>query len=117
MPHYKDGSPAQVGDIVFGAGYNVKHPIVGQVLHVQQNSETCNLQVVHIEEISIADLNKTQVVYEAQRAGTLLFNKTTENGETVPVFFRPGIEYGETRAFSLLARGSELVVAAEPVKV
>lgn len=44
MPHYKDGTPAEVGDVVKGKGYNVKHEIIGKVVAVKP-SDSCNLEV------------------------------------------------------------------------
>ena len=47
MPHYKDGTPAKVGDVVHGRGYNVTYPITGVVVHVQPEQQACNLKVAH----------------------------------------------------------------------
>lgn len=51
MPRYKDGSPAQAGDIVRGRGYNVPHEVVGRVMRVTVNSH-CNLTVACVTRSS-----------------------------------------------------------------
>ena len=51
MPHYKDGTPAQVGDIVRGKGYNVPHEVVGRVMRVTADKH-CNLTVACVTEAS-----------------------------------------------------------------
>jgi hypothetical protein len=47
MPHYKDGTPAQPGDLVVGRGYNVSYQISGVVVGVTPGANTCNIQVAH----------------------------------------------------------------------
>jgi hypothetical protein len=53
MPHYADGTPANVGDVVKGKGYNAKDQqgnlkeIIGVVAHVMPGSTACNIQVMH----------------------------------------------------------------------
>jgi hypothetical protein len=55
MARYKDGTPAQVGDIVRGMGYNVTGPdgrlkeIVGQVISITRDAATCSLSVAFIK--------------------------------------------------------------------
>lgn len=45
MPHYKDGTPARVGDRVRGRGYNIKAEVEGYVLKIDPSQKTCNLTV------------------------------------------------------------------------
>lgn len=45
MPHYKDGTEAKVGDIIKGKPYNTPHEVVGVVVRVTPDSESCNLVV------------------------------------------------------------------------
>jgi len=47
--HYKDGTLAQLGDIVRGRGYNIKHDIIGPVVHLVRNQDTCNIQIALVE--------------------------------------------------------------------
>jgi hypothetical protein len=44
MPHYKDGTEAQVGDVVIGKDYEGK-TVVGHVNHIYPGSTTCNMQI------------------------------------------------------------------------
>jgi hypothetical protein len=59
--HYKDGTPAQLGDVVKGKGYNIKGAdgqpaeIVGQVAHLSAGATTCNLKIVRIKSIKLGD--------------------------------------------------------------
>jgi hypothetical protein len=44
--HYRDGTEAQVGDIVTGRGYNLPYLIVGPVTQlIPANGDACNLRV------------------------------------------------------------------------
>lgn len=47
MPHYKDGTPAKVGDVVKGKGYNVKHEIVGILVKLTPGP-TCNVTIAYV---------------------------------------------------------------------
>ena len=57
VPHYRDGSPAAVGHVVRGKGYNLKNAdgtlreFIGTVVGVTPGSESCNIQVAHIATI------------------------------------------------------------------
>jgi hypothetical protein len=46
MPHYADGTPARVGDMVQGKGYNYPE-IVGTVIAVREG-ESCTLDVAFV---------------------------------------------------------------------
>lgn len=46
--HYANGRRAQVGDVVRGKGYNIKHEIVGVLVQAKPNSESCNCQVATV---------------------------------------------------------------------
>lgn len=45
MPHYKDGTEAKVGDLVFGPSHTFADPIAGYVLDITPGSDTCNMHV------------------------------------------------------------------------
>lgn len=45
MPHYKDGTAAKVGDVIKGKPYNTPHEVVGVVVGITPDSESCNLRV------------------------------------------------------------------------
>lgn len=44
--HYKDGTKAQLGDLVRGVGYNIKHEIHGQVVGLKPGETSCNIHLV-----------------------------------------------------------------------
>lgn len=49
MPHYKDGTPVQVGDIArctLEKSYNHPYPVQGVVAGFNPGSTSCNLQLV-----------------------------------------------------------------------
>ena len=48
MPHYKDGTLAQRGDIVRGKPLCAPHEVIGQVITVTPGAETCNVTVAFI---------------------------------------------------------------------
>lgn len=49
MPHYRDGTPAKIGDVVKGRGYNVPHEIIGKVVNVREG-DSCTLSVAYVGE-------------------------------------------------------------------
>jgi hypothetical protein len=53
MPHYRDGSEAQVGDFVKGVDWEGK-PIVGMVTSVVPGSTTCNMTVSYLAPSVVA---------------------------------------------------------------
>jgi hypothetical protein len=104
MPHYKNGELAQVGDVVKGKGYNVKHEIVGTVLTISQHSETCNLDIAHIIEKRIdPKMSPLAAAAEAASHGATLW------GDAV---LRVGVEYGQTDHFELVHREPEIARSA-----
>jgi hypothetical protein len=73
MPHYRDGSPAKVGDVVVGETYNRKGKHLGIVKEVKPG-DTCNCTV------------------------GLLATVHEDDGARV-VLPAAGDDYGETKAF------------------
>jgi hypothetical protein len=55
MPHYKDGTPAEVGDFVKGKPYNTGHEIVGTVVQITEGTDSCNC-IVAFAEAALTDL-------------------------------------------------------------
>lgn len=55
MPHYKDGTPAELGDVVRGKGYNLKdkdgelREIVGTIIDVLPGVSSCNVRLLVTE--------------------------------------------------------------------
>ncbi len=74
MPHYKNGTPAGVGDIVKGKGFNIPHEIIGKVLEIVEGSDACNLHVACVTRESMilkpdpTDALGSQINYTEVRA-------------------------------------------------
>lgn len=101
MPHYKDGTPATVGDTVRGKGYNLKDPetgelaeITGTLLWVDPSAGQCNVQVavVTLEELPEAGPDAAIVALSAAANGGARY---------VPIgkLARLKIEYGQADHF------------------
>jgi hypothetical protein len=89
MPHYKDGTPAQAGDIVKGQGYNTKHEIIGVVLYVNPGTEQCNISVAHVMP---AGENERGIVFQQPLSDN--------QGKIVGIArAKIDVEYGQTDAF------------------
>ena len=100
MPHYRDGTEAKVGDLVSGKSYNRNGKVItGTVISITKGSESCNCRVAFVEEI---DMEK---VYGHISASV---SSVGVSGEPLRrAFFTVAEDYGETRAFDLIARPEE----------
>jgi hypothetical protein len=106
MPHYKDGTVAQVGDVVKGKGYNVRgadgqlKEIVGTVADITPGADSCNVKVAYVEVIDLADecIMRRPDLF-APASGVVVSSRA--NGETIAV--KLSIEYGQTDHFEKLA--------------
>jgi len=47
--HYKDGTPAAVGDQIKGKPYNTDHEIVGIMTSITPGADSCNCKVAFVE--------------------------------------------------------------------
>lgn len=56
--HYKDGTPAHLGDIARGRGYNLPHDVQGVVVGLTPGSEACS---IHVATLRTAQPTGTQV--------------------------------------------------------
>jgi len=45
MAHYRDGTKAELGDLVRGRGYNLKHDVQGVVVGLSPGQGTCDIHV------------------------------------------------------------------------
>lgn len=54
MPHYKDGTPAEIGDNVKGIPYNTKgKEVVGTLIQITEDSQSCNCIVAFVEPFAV----------------------------------------------------------------
>lgn len=94
MPHYSDGTPAQIGDDVVGKPYNTDHTITGKVVQLVPDSEACNLVVAFVDDKP----GLYQWVNGYQSFNVFRDNKQQQHFLTVKT------DYGETKAFTLVHR-------------
>lgn len=106
MPHYKDGTPAEVGDFVKGKPYNTDHDIVGTVIQITEGTDTCNCVVAFAEifcpcPLAFSDFEKVGVkppLYLTRPTG----GRVTQGAGYAPleqVVILPRFDYGELKAF------------------
>lgn len=98
MPHYADGTPAQVGDRVIGKPYNTPHEVFGEVLQITPNSETCNLIVAFTELKPLSQEEMTTI--QRHLAGQAVCIGTNEQKYFL---ITSRYDYGETKAFHKVA--------------
>ena len=92
--HYANGRAAKAGDVVRGKGYNIKHEIIGVLVHATPGASACNCQV--------ATVTKNPSLVTAQDADHLV--------AAVPASYLTGsgqvslltVEYGQLDAFVAL---------------
>jgi hypothetical protein len=96
--HYKDGTPANLGDVVRGKGYNVKYEIQGVVVNLNPGEETCNISVAH----AVPATRELQG-FVHQTAGYHQ-DPVDPNLQTVSIGLATiSIEHGQTDAFEKIA--------------
>ena len=105
--HYKDGTPAQVHDVVRGKGYNVKGPdgqlaeITGTVVGLSPGTESCNIQIARVVTLPLAGLPDYRF-FKLQE--NVIMGCGPEGGNNVKLAARLDIEYGQCDHFELLHR-------------
>jgi hypothetical protein len=93
MAKYVDGREAQIGDVVRGRGYNVRHELTGAVVRLAGGFNDNSLVVAHCG------------------AGTRIAPGRTLAGQAAAVVAIAELEYGDAAAFELLVpAGAELKV-------
>ena len=96
MPHYEDGTQAKNGDLVIGKTYNLHgRTIVGTVLEIIPGSDSCNVRVAFADVLTRPDarVGDCGIVYGSSHM--------LDHPRMV---IKPAYDYGETKAFKLLAR-------------
>lgn len=105
MPHYKDGTPAEVGDFVKGKPYNTPNEVVGTLVQITEDTDSCNCIVAFVDpaitSLPIYDIQKEQIplptVLTRRKGGRV---KMQDSGEQEHVLLRAKYDYGEFRAFT-----------------
>jgi hypothetical protein len=107
MPHYKDGTPAEVGDFVKGKPYNTDHEVVGTLVQITEGTESCNC-IVAFAEPRITPL-PVQDFYGAglpvpTHLRRVVGGRIPHNGpqpqDYENVLVLPKTDYGEVKAFT-----------------
>jgi hypothetical protein len=105
MPHYADGTPAEIGDLVKGKPYNTDREIVGTLMQVTEGTETCNC-IVAFAEAEVTTLPVHELLSANIALPTLLTRAKggrvgANGGEGLEHFFiRAKTSYGEVRVFT-----------------
>lgn len=86
--HYRNGTPALVGDIVRGKTYNKPHEVIGVLVYATETSESCNCRVAFA---SVSLYPVPTPVAPGTSAGIGHYPVLVE-------------DYGEVRAFDLVYR-------------
>lgn len=96
MPHYADGTLAQIGDKVKGKPYNTPHEVVGEIVDIISISgqETCNCVVAFLSIFDLKDLIEKGLPRYPAALMPVKGSDGVDRG-LVPV-----TDYGETRAFT-----------------
>lgn len=127
MPHYKDGTKAEVGDHVVGKPYNTDHEVAGTVVSISPGADSCNLMVEYIESLPIAHEideegrvripNEVLSAYGARAKNACAFERgdirltaehMTKGAPHIRYICR---DYGEVKAFTLVARPAHIKAA------
>ncbi|MGA3113500.1 MAG: hypothetical protein ABSF90_03600 [Syntrophobacteraceae bacterium] len=94
MPHDRNGKLVEVGDIVMGRGYNVKHDIIGPVLDVTA-AGSCNLTVGIVKALPMT---------RAYGAKGLLFTTSYPADLNKFHLLVSDLEYGATKDFEVIQK-------------
>lgn len=98
--HYKDGTPAQHGDIVRGKGYNIPYEVIGPVIGLVPGTDSCNIRVAVIKFRELEPAGKSKLGGAYATAGLFFRNNADE-----PTYHcEPQVEYGTCAEFELIHR-------------
>jgi len=68
MPHYKDGTEANVGDMVFGKLYNTDGIQAGTLISITPGVESCNAMVQYTLAVPIDNAKEPRMAVMAERS-------------------------------------------------
>ena len=104
MPHYSDGTPATVGDLVSGKPSNFGRTVVGEVIQITAG-DTCNCIVAFVDAVEIP--NKLNG-HQALKTLSTTRNNAEGHPEQVTYALIPSYDYGETKAFTKVGGNTRL---------
>ncbi len=93
--YYANGRAAKAGDVVKGKGYNIRHEIVGLLIHANLTQNSCNCQVATVTK-GCQVLHNAFTDMESRQDGSIGFQ-----GQKPISFYgvKAIIEYGQLDAF------------------
>ena len=96
MPHYKDGTQAQVGDHVRGKPYNTAHEVAAVVVSITAEAESCNMVVAFLvtQPAALMGLWTPCLAYRPADHG--------QKGD--PQYYGMRVDYAAVNEFTLIAR-------------
>lgn len=99
MPHYSDGTIAKLGDTVKGRLYNTPHEVIGVVVGIVPDSESCNVRVAFLKPTHwpVNPVDNPSLQFER----ICLLSGFDAGGKSQGV--RVEVDYGETKAFVKIA--------------
>lgn len=97
--HYKDGTPAKLGDLVKGTGYNVKHEIQGVVTGLKAE-DSCNISIAHLVPIVFPQTG----CLVGTGSSTEIGPDNVKKYVTTSALLTINTEYGEAKNFELVNR-------------
>jgi hypothetical protein len=106
MPHYKDGTPAEIGDFVKGVPYNNGgKEIVGTMVQITEGTESCNCIVAFVDpaatSLPIYELQQANIalppVLTRRKGGRI---RETDPGEQEHLLLRAKFDYGAVKDFT-----------------
>lgn len=111
MPHYKDGTPAEIGDHVRGVPYNTKGAeVVGTLVQITEGCDSCNCIVAFIAPEVLPDLDSKTMYQLAphlskamlirRKGGRIERNSGDQTQEIL--LLNPGYDYGALKDFEKL---------------
>lgn len=96
MPHYSDGTIANLGDLVKGKPYNTPYEVTGVVVGIVPNSESCNLRVAFTKP-TVWPEDPDRLRGQPHENRVLIIRGYDPAGREQAV--RVEVDYGETKAF------------------
>ena len=92
--HYKDGTPAAIGDQVYGKAYNTDHPIAGVIVAIKPGSDACNCEVAFNEVVELENIHQA-----ANRNGLVHSYHDPSDGKTKYRLVIPKVDYSQCDYF------------------
>lgn len=104
MPHYADGTQAEVGDHVIGKPYNTPHEVAGTIVSISPSQDTCNCQVQFTDVVPLAEYTQGKRPRNEISGAHRVSHSADHSTRGEPVVVASCVDYGEVKAFKLVSR-------------